>query len=217
MLSGSENRPLDQGNIGAETQVSQPAGVLTFEDVASKFNGEPAIRNNKEFIICLVILAAVILTGIVLGFKHPERVLEIVFVVAVFATVLLGLPLIAIPKIALAETPYGKIYCGDGLGYITYPNVDTYSGRARYKDAKFQENLGVRSAAQDFYKNQIKKNPALWLQYMFYREQAEKLENILKGLPKAPALEQEHLEWYTSQRDHYYNLFINAEHEGVRE
>ena len=211
MLSGSENRPLDQGNIEDKTLVSQPAGVLAFEDVASKFNGEPASRDNKEFIICLVILSAIILAGIILGFKHPERVLEIVFVVAVFATVLLGLPLVVIPKVTLAETPYGKIYCGDGLGNITYPSVDAYSGRARYKDAKFQENLGVRYAAQDFYKNQIKKNPELWLRYMFYREQVEKLENIIKGLPKPPAEEQGRLEWYTAQRDHYYDLFINAQ------
>ena len=210
MLSGSENRPLDQENIENETLVSQPAGVLTFEDFASKFNGKPASRDNKEFIICLVILAAIIVVGIVLGFKHPERVLEIIFVVALFATVLIGVPLLA-SDVTLAETPYGEIYCCDAISRITYPIVDFYSGRARYKDAKFQENLGVRYASQDFYKNQIKKNPELWLRYMFYREQVEKLENIIKGLPKPPAEEQERLEWYTAQRDHYYDLFINAQ------
>lgn len=216
MSNGLESQSLNQRNIGDETQVPQPAGVLTFEDVASKFNGEPASRDNKEFIICLVILAAIILAGIILGFKHPERVLEIIFVVALFATVLIGVPLLA-SDVTLAETPYGEIYCCDAISRITYPSVDAYSGRARYKGAKFQENLGVRDAAQDFYKNQIKNNPALLLKYMFYREQAEKLENILKGLPKPPAPEQEQLEWYTSQRDRYYDLFINAEHEGVSE
>lgn len=210
MLSGSEKQPLDQGNIGTETQVSQPAGVLTFEDVAGKFNGEPASEDNKGSIICLVILAAIILVGVILGFKHPERVLEIVFVVAVFATVLIGVPLL-VTEVTLVETLYGKIYCYKGVSSITYPIVDFYSGRARYKDAKFQENLGVRYAAQDFYKNQIKKNPELWLRYMFYREQVEKLENIIKGLPKPPAEEQEWLNWYTVQRDHYYDLFINAQ------
>lgn len=216
MLSGSENRPLDQENIENETLVSQPAGVLTFEDVARKFNGKPASRDNKEFIICLVILAAIIVVGIVLGFQHPERVLEIVFVVALFATVLIGVPLLA-TEVTLVETPHGEIYCYKGISSITYPIVDFHSGRARYKGAKFQEDLGVRYAAQDFYKNQIKKNPALWLKYMFYREQAEKLDNILKELPKPPAPEQERLEWYTARRDHYYDLFINAAHEGVRE
>jgi hypothetical protein len=210
MLSGSENQPLDQGEHRDGTQVPQPAGVFTFEGFASKFNGEQASKNNKGSIICLVILTAIILVGLILGFKHPERVLEIVFVVAVFATVLIGVPLL-VTEVTLVETPYGEIYCYKGVSSITYPIVDAYSGRARYKDAKFQENLGVRDAAQDFYKNQIKKNPELWLRYMFYREQVEKLENIIKGLPKPPAEEQGRLEWYTAQRDHYYDLFINAQ------
>lgn len=209
MSNGLESQSLNQRDIGDETQVSQPAGVLTFEDVASKFNGEPASKDKKEFIICLVILAAIIVVGIVLGFKHPERVLEIVFVVALFATVLIGVPLLA-AEVTLVETPYGEIYCYKGISSITYPIIDVHSGRARYKDAKFQENLGVRDTAQDFYKNQIKNNPALWLKYMFYREQAEKLENIIKGLPKPPAEEQEQ-RWYTARRDHYYDLFINAQ------
>ena len=207
MLTDSENGPLDQRSISDENQAVIPTGVLTFEDVTSKFDGKPAVKGDKEFALSLVALVICTFFGICFCFAYPDKWLEITVIMAISTAVLITGVLYL--GSTLVETPYGKIYYSSSS--ILYPKINAYSGCVDSKVAKFQEDLGVRYAAQDFYTNQIRRNPVLWLQYMFYREQAEKLENITKALPQPPVVEQEQLEWYKSQRDHYYDLFINAQ------
>lgn len=209
MLSNSKNRSLDQRSISDETQAVIPTGVLTFEDATSKFDGNPAVKGNKELALTLVILVICTFFEICFCFAYPDKWLVITIIMVIFAAVLITGTLYL--GSSLVETPYGKIYSSSSS--VLYPKINAYNGRVDSKFAKFQEDLGVRYAAQDFYKNQIKKNPELWLKYMFYREQAEKLENITKALPQPPVVEQEQLEWYKSQRDHYYDLFINTKNE----
>lgn len=102
------------------------------------------------------------------------------------------------------------------MGYILYPKIDVGSGKASNTVVELCKDLGVHDTAQDFYVSKVKHNPVLWLQYMFYREQIEDLENITTALPQPPTAEQEHLEWYKSQCDHYYDLFINAHNEAAQ-
>ena len=198
------------------TQDSQPGGVATFEDVISKFNGKPADKYDKKILLLQSILGALVVTGVVLCFIFPETWRDYIAVIVVLALFTVGLfPFVYFGN-TLAEMPYGRISWSSNFGGVSYPKIYSNNGRACNTVVDFND-LGVRPDAYKFYTNQIKRNPALWLQYMFYREQVEKLENITKALPQSPVVEQGQLEWYKSQRDYYYGLFINAAHEGVYE
>lgn len=199
--------------IATETQVTKHVGVLTFEDSTSKFDGKTIKKNDSIFIAPALIIALYILMGIVFCFTYQDKWLDISFMTVVFATASVFMYFSLLYMKPLVDTPYGNIYYDSSINSILYPNIDTYSGKLDYQSIKVQEDLGVNCAAQKFYMNKIKYNPELWLQYVFYHEQAVKLEKIIKGLPKPPAPEQEQLEWYTTQRDHHYDLFINAQNE----
>lgn len=187
---------------------SKPIGALTFEGVISKFNGKAADKYDKKILLVQSILGALVVTGIVLCFIFPEIWMDYIAVIVVLALLAVGLFPFGYFGNTLVEIPYGRI--SYSMGYILYPKIDVGSGKASNTVVELCKDLGVHDTAQDFYVSKVKHNPVLWLQYMFYREQIEDLENITTALPQPPTAEQELLGWYKSQRDHYYNLFINA-------
>lgn len=195
---------------------SKPIVALTFEDVISKFNGKPADKYDKGVLLLQSVLGALVVAGVVLCFIIPEEIQSFATLTAILAMMFVGLFSFGYFGSTLVKMPYGRLSWASSMGCILYPKIDVDSGKASNAIVELCKDLGVRYDAQKFYTNQIKRNPALWLQYMFYRDQAGKLENITTALPKPPTTEQELLEWYKSQRDYYYDLFINAHNEAAQ-
>lgn len=195
---------------------SKPIVALTFEDVISKFNGKLADKYDKGVLLLQSVLGALVVAGVVLCFIIPEEIQSFATLTAILAMMFVGLFSFGYFGSTLVKMPYGRLSWASSMGCILYPKIDVDSGKASNAIVELCKDLGVRYDAQKFYTNQIKRNPALWLQYMFYRDQAGKLENITTALPKPPTAEQELLEWYKSQRDYYYDLFINAHNEAAQ-
>jgi len=195
---------------------SKPIGALTFEGVISKFNGKAADKYDKKILLVQSILGALVVTGIVLCFIIPEEIQSFATLTTILAMIFVGLFSFGYFGSTLVKMPYGRLSWASSMGCILYPKIDVDSGKASNTIVELCKDLGVYSAAHKFYTNQIKRNPVLWLQYMFYREQVEKLENTTKALPQPPVVEQEQLEWYKVQRDHYYDLFINAQEQAAQ-
>jgi len=206
----------------AVTTTDQPSGVVTFEEATKRFDEEahplksfsgPPLR------LLLVSLAAIIFficCGIIGDILPPH-----ITTLCLIGGSLLFLHLSSVSRVA--DTPYGNIVRlmryrtqsqSEESSYIfIYPALSPKTGRVRRQSVTYEE-LGLRNKeAYVFYEQKIKESPVSWLQYMFYRTQVEKLENITQSFPVPPTAEQERLDWYKGQRDHFYNLFINTQEE----
>lgn len=209
----------------AVTTTDQPSGVVTFEEATKRFDEEahpPKSFSGPPLRLLLVSLAAIIFficCGIIGDILPPH-----ITTLGLIGGSLLFLQWYSLSSVSrVADTPYGNIVRlmwyrkqsqSEESSYIfIYPALSPKTGRVRRQSVTYEE-LDLRNKeAYVFYEQKIKENPVSWLQYMFYRTQVEKLENITQSFPVPPTAEQECLDWYKGQRDHFYNLFINTQEE----
>ena len=194
----------------------RPADVVTFEDAADRFDGKVPVM--KKFgVLHMVLLSslAMIIAAAYLTIKDSQIASE--------TTMLWVFGLLGVFSSSMVlfmfgiDTPYGKISrfarFQDNMFYFDfmYPSLSPVTGKVRWRTIS-NEQLGIQSdGAYSFYEQKMKQNPILWLQYMFYRDQAYDWKQQLDSIEKPPKVFEDNFKWCERQTEKYYDLFMAAD------
>lgn len=196
--------------------MGRPSDVVTFEDAADRFDGKvPVMKKFGALHMVLLSSLAMIIAAAYLTIKDSQIASE--------TTVLWVFGLLGLFSSSMAlfmfgiDTPYGKISLfarfQDNRFYFDfmYPSLSPVTGKVRWRTIS-NEQLGIQSdGAYSFYEQKMKQNPVLWLQYMFYRDQAYDWKQRLDSIEKPPKVFEDNFEWCERQTEKYYDLFMAAD------
>lgn len=198
------------------TTASRPSDVVTFEEAAERFDGKiPVMKKFGALHMVLLSSLAMVAVAAYLTIKDSQSASETT-VLWVFG--LLGLFSSSMLLFVFGiNTPYGKIGLfarfQDNMFYFDfmYPSLSLATGKVRWRTIS-NEELGIQSDdAYSFYEQKMKQNPTLWLQYMFYRDQAYDWKQRLNSIEKPPKVFEDNFEWCERQTEKYYDLFMAAD------
>jgi hypothetical protein len=198
------------------TTAIRPSDVVIFEDAAARFDGKvPVMKKFGALHIALFSSLAMIIAAAYLIIKDSQSASE--------TTVLWVFGLLGVFSLSMVlfvfgiDTPYGKISrfvrYQDGMFYFDfmYPSLSPATGKVRWRTIS-NEELGIQSdGAYSFYEQKMKQNPVLWLQYMFYRDQAYDWKQQLDSIEKPPKVFKDNLKWCVNRAEKYYDLFMAAD------
>ena len=196
--------------------MSRPADVVTFEEAADRFDEKiPVMKKFGALHIVLLSSLAMVAVAAYLTIKDSQSVSETTMLwvfglLGVFSSSML-LFMFGI------DTLYGKISrfarFQDNMFYFDfmYPSLSPVTGKVRWRTIS-NEQLGIQSdGAYSFYEQKMKQNPVLWLQYMFYRDQANEWKQQLDSIEKPPKVFDDNFKWYERQTKKHYDLFMAAD------
>lgn len=194
----------------------RPSDAVTFEDTAARFDGKvPVMKKFGALHMALFSSLAMIIAAAYLTIKDSQSASEttMLWVFGVLGVFSLSMVLFVFG----IDTPYGKISrfarYQDGMFYFDfmYPSLSPATGKVRWRTIS-NEELGIQSdGARSFYEQKIKQNPVTWLQYMFYRDQANDWKQQLGSIEKPPKVFEDNFKWCERQTEKYYDLFMAAD------
>lgn len=193
----------------------RPSGVVTFEEASERFDGKvPFFKGFSiwHFLLCfsLALLSFVVYRTVTGKLLENDAILWLFGAGGALASFVISL------GIRVTNTPYGSIsrvlqcYWPVFFYEFRYPALSPETGKVRWRTVA-NSQLGIQNDdAYTFYEQKMKQNPVLWLKYVFYRDQAYDWMKKMEGMDVPPKEFQDNFEWYDSQAEKHYNLFINA-------
>lgn len=194
----------------------RPSDVVTFEDAADRFDGKvPVMKKFGVLHVVLLFSLAMVSVAAYLTIKDSQSTSETTMLWVFGAGGVFSSSIVLL--VFGIDTTYGKISrfvrFQDNMFYFDfmYPSLSPVTGKVRWRTIS-NKQLGIQSdGAYSFYEQKMKQNPVLWLQYMFYRDQAHGWKQQLDSIEKPPKVFEDNFKWCERQTEKYYDLFMAAD------